>query len=512
MEVKFFGDLMNKDDGNKPSKLLIFIVAYNAEKTLESVLDRIPKELSNCYEVEVLVIDDASKDGTFSIGQRINKSGSFHFKLHVLKNPINQGYGGNQKIGYRFALEKKFDFVALVHGDGQYAPERLPELLLPFEKNEADVVLGSRMIKPSHALKGGMPLYKFVGNRILTIIQNWLLRSSFAEFHTGYRIYSVNTLSQIPYHLNSNDFHFDTEILIQCLVAQKNIKEIPIPTFYGNEISHVNGISYAKNVLVASFKARMQEYNLFYDTKFDCYPVETESSHYNIKLGFLSTHSFVIDYISREKIVLDLGCADGKFANELILKGCKITAVDAVPLLDQNSELRFVAHDLETGPPSVLNEHFDFVLLLDVIEHLSKPEHFVQALRENAVSGPDLKVIASTGNVAFILTRLLHLFGLFNYGKKGILDITHKRLFTFGTFKQLFLQSGYEIIETKGIPVPFPEVFGDTFLSRKLLNLNNFFIKLSKSIFSYQIIIVARPLPTLKYLLKNAIEESKIKE
>ena len=503
---------MNKDDGCKSPKLLIFIVAYNAETTLQSVLDRIPKNLSSHYEVEVLIIDDASKDNTFNVGQKINKSGSFQFKLHVLKNPVNQGYGGNQKIGYRFAVEKKFDFVALVHGDGQYAPERLPELLDPFKKDNADVVLGSRMIKPMDALKGGMPLYKFVGNKILTFIQNRLLRSSFAEFHTGYRIYSVKTLSEIPYHLNSNDFHFDTEILIQCLVAQKIIIEIPIPTFYGNEISHVNGIAYAKNVLIASFKARMQEYSLFYDTKFDCYPVETESSHYNIKLGFLSTHSFVLDYISQDKIILDLGCADGKFANQLIAKGCKVTAVDTVPIMNQVNELRFVAHDLEEGPPSVLSEQFDFVLLLDVIEHLSKPEQFVQLLREKAASGPDLKIIASTGNVAFILTRLLHLFGLFNYGKKGILDITHKRLFTLGTFKQLFLQSGYEIIEIKGIPVPFPEVFGDSLFSRLLLKINNIFINISKSIFSYQIIIIARPLPTLKYLLMSAIEESKITE
>ena len=111
-------------------KLLIFIVAYNAEKTIESVLTRIPESLADDFRVEVLIIDDASQDETFERGQAIRDKGKFPFTLHVLFNPVNQGYGGNQKVGYHFAIEKKFDFVALVHGDGQYAPECLPDQLL----------------------------------------------------------------------------------------------------------------------------------------------------------------------------------------------------------------------------------------------------------------------------------------------------------------------------------------------------------------------------------------------
>jgi len=492
-------------------RLLIFIVAYNAATTLEVVLNRIPHALAAHFDIEVLVIDDASADDTFQIGHRIVKSGAFPFKLHVIANPVNQGYGGNQKIGYHFAVQDGFDFVALVHGDGQYAPECLPELMAPLVAGDSDLVLGSRMIHRMDAIKGGMPLYKFVGNRILTTVQNWLLRSHLAEFHTGYRIYSIDTLSRIPFHLNSNDFHFDTEILIQCLVAKRRITELPIPTYYGDEISRVNGMAYAKNVILTSIQARMQEYALLYDPKFDCAPEETKTSHYGVKFGYLSPHTFAFEAAKEGNRVLDMGCAGGGVANALMEKGCEVTAVDIEPLIEGVSVSKFIEHDLEQGPPAVIDQPFDLMLLLDVLEHLSEPEIFLQKMRAQARSGPDLKVVASTGNIAFILTRLLHLFGMFNYGKRGILDITHKRLFTFGTFRRLFRQAGYEILEIRGVPMPFPEVFGDNVLSRFLLATNLFMIRLSRSIFAYQIVLIARPLPTLKYLLNVAVKEADLR-
>src|SRR5689334_7582786 len=145
-------------------RVLIFVVAYNAERTIQSVLQRIPESLSQ-YHTEILIIDDSSKDQTFQQARGMDYT---RFPLTVLFNPVNQGYGGNQKIGFHYAIEKGFDVVALVHGDGQYAPEMLPDLVEPLRRNEADVVFGSRMVQPFAALKGGMPLYKFVGNRILT--------------------------------------------------------------------------------------------------------------------------------------------------------------------------------------------------------------------------------------------------------------------------------------------------------------------------------------------------------
>src|SRR2546430_975287 len=206
-------------------RLLIFIVAYNAQTTIEKVLSRIPSSLHG-DNVEVLIIDDSSQDDTFGNGLRYQKRNSA-FKITVLRTPENQGYGGNQKLGYRYAINNGFDIVALVHGDGQYAPEKLPALLQPLLDEETDAVFGSRMLDKRSALRGGMPIYKWIGNQVLTNFQNWMLGSSFSEFHSGYRIYSTKALQQIPFERNSNDFHFDTEIIIQFVMKGLQITELP---------------------------------------------------------------------------------------------------------------------------------------------------------------------------------------------------------------------------------------------------------------------------------------------
>src|SRR3977135_3045658 len=194
-------------------RLLIFIVAYNAETTIEKVLSRIPASLHS-DDVEVLIIDDSSKDGTFVKGLRYQQR-NCEFKITVLRTPENQGYGGNQKLGYRYAIDNGFDIVALVHGEGQYAPEKLPMLLAPLTRDETDAVFGSRMIDKRAARQGGMPAYKCIGNQVLTAFQNRMLGTKLSEFHPGYRLYSTAALTQIPFEKNTNDFHFDTELITQ---------------------------------------------------------------------------------------------------------------------------------------------------------------------------------------------------------------------------------------------------------------------------------------------------------
>src|SRR5262245_297205 len=204
--------------GSKP-RVLIFVIAYYAEATLRSVLERIPASVFEENDCEVLVVDDGSRDRTFAIGLEY-KATHPDLPFTVLRNEYNQGYGGNQKVGYSFAIRRGFDVVAMIHGDGQYAPEELPRLLGPLCDGSADAVFGSLMTDRFTALRGGMPLYKYVGNTILSTAQNLLLGTRLSEFHSGYRVYSTRVLERIPFLLNSNDFHFDTEIIIQLLNAK----------------------------------------------------------------------------------------------------------------------------------------------------------------------------------------------------------------------------------------------------------------------------------------------------
>ena len=304
-------------------RVLIFVVAYEAESTLQEVLARIPNSVFH-HDTEVLVIDDSSNDRTFEIG--LQSSQSSRHRITVLYNRDNQGYGGNQKLGFQYAIRHGFDAVVLLHGDGQYAPECIPTLLEPLLDGSADTVLGSRMLVAGAARQGGMPLYKFLGNRILTVAQNRLLRSRLSEFHSGFRAYNVAALAKIPFQYNSNVFHFDTEVLIQLMMAGGRIVEVPIPTYYGNEICRVNGLRYARDVIRTTCASRLHGLNIFYDRKFDV--AAQTNTHYDLKIGYPSSHTMALEAVAPGARVLDIGCGPGLFDRELARKGCRVTGID----------------------------------------------------------------------------------------------------------------------------------------------------------------------------------------
>ncbi|MEO5332737.1 MAG: bifunctional glycosyltransferase/class I SAM-dependent methyltransferase [Magnetococcus sp. YQC-5] len=488
-------------------KILIFIVAYNAEKTIQTVLHRIPTSLDP-HHTEILIIDDASQDKTFEMAREYVQRTTPFFRITVLYNPVNLGYGGNQKVGFHYAIQHGFDIVALVHGDGQYAPEVLPELLAPLMDERADVVFGSRMMQRGAAIRGGMPLYKFVGNKILTRVQNILLSSSLSEFHSGYRLYSIHALRAIPFDLNTSDFHFDTEIIIQLNLAGMRIQEISIPTYYGDEICHVNGLKYAWDVFKVTLLSRIQRYDLLYQRKFDIQTAKGHKTRYPAKLGFVSSHSMALEAIPQGAKVLDLGCAGGHIAQAIRNRADYVVAVDRFPPEPDHPMDRFIQADLDATPFPVVLEPFDRVLLLDVIEHLVDPEGFLRRLSEATIHAPNVRIIITTANVAFVVMRLMLLLGHFNYGKRGILDLDHKRLFTFRSIYALFDQYGFKVSSIKGIPAPFPLIFGTGWFGRFLLSLNLMLIRLSKGLFSYQIYMEATPKPRLENHLKRAIDES----
>ena len=208
-------------------KVIVTMPAYNAAKTLIKTWTEIDKDLVN----EIILVDDCSKDDTVAVASTL--------PIKVIRHPHNVGYGGNQKTGYAEALRDGADVVIMLHPDYQYDPLKIPEMIAPILRGEADIVLGSRFLGGG-ALKGGMPMYKFIANRALTTFQNIILGTNVSEFHTGYRAYSRKFLETVPFLRNSLAFVFDSEILCQAAFFGFKIAEIGVETRYFAEASSIN--------------------------------------------------------------------------------------------------------------------------------------------------------------------------------------------------------------------------------------------------------------------------------
>lgn len=470
----------------RPKKrIAIFIVTYNAAKTLRSVLDRIPEPVWNKVE-EVFVFDDESQDDTYLVGIGYKELRG-NTKLSVFRNEKNLGYGGNQIRGYKYAISQGYDIVALLHGDGQYAPEVLDDLFGPIEAGEADAVFGSRMLDKGGALKGGMPLYKYVGNRILTQIENLALGTALSEFHSGYRVYSCHALAQIPFDQNTHDFHFDTQIIIQFFAAGLRIVEKPIPTYYGDEICHVNGLRYAKDVLLSVAQYQMHELGIRHHPEYEVAP------RYATKKSLLSSHSRLLELIgdAPPRRVLDIGCGQGEMGYLARQRGHYVVGVDQHPpkfALDE-----FIPGDISGSLPIDAERQFDVIVLADVLEHTSDPLKLLrQASRHLAPNG---RVLVSLPNAVHWSVRAVVASGRFDYTNQGILDRGHLRFFTQASARRLFDDAELVIESTLTTPVPWekviPRVLGST-VSKQVERFDYLLTRLRPNLFAYQHIFELR--------------------
>jgi 2-polyprenyl-3-methyl-5-hydroxy-6-metoxy-1,4-benzoquinol methylase len=464
-------------------KVGVLVVAYNAESTLVSVLDRIPTAAS-LQLAEVLVQDDHSSDDTHDVARAYLERES-HLNLTVVRHPENLGYGGNQKAGYVYALDHGWDVVVLLHGDGQYAPEIIGDMIDPIVNGSADAVFGSRMMERGRARQGGMPLYKYVGNRILSTSQNALTGLSLSEWHSGYRAYRVSALAELPFRSNSDGFDFDTEIILQLAAAGKEIAEIPIPTYYGDEICRVNGIRYARDVMVHTARHR------FGRSGFGVGRLGRVEEPYAFKPSPNSSHGRILELLRDrpQQRILDVGCGPGWLAEALTDAGHVVTGVDADEAPGVRDRMhRFVRADLSHGLPDQLEETYDVVLAADIIEHLPDPAALLRQLADRA--GPNGSVIASVPNIGHWYPRGRIALGRFDYDQRGILDATHLRFFTRRSFLRLAGDAGLRVVRRGATGLPLDALgLGDSALVTGTVGrVDRALTRLWPTLFAYQFV------------------------
>jgi glycosyltransferase involved in cell wall biosynthesis len=467
----------------EPLRIGILVVAYNAESTLASVLDRVPKEFRSRI-AEVLVCDDASADSTYLVGLGYKQTVD-DLPLRIIRHPENLGYGGNQKAGYRMAIDLGLDVIVMLHGDGQYAPECLPDIIAPLERGEADAVMGSRMMDRGGARRGGMPLYKYVGNRILTKFENKVLGTNLSEFHSGYRAYRVAALKGIPFESNSDGFNFDTQIIIQLVDAGWRIAEVPIPTYYGDEICYVDGLKYAKDISTDVVRYRLGKMG------FDSGQLGRVGDEYGLKQSD-SSHATILRWLAHRPSanLLDLGCSSGQLSQQIRDLGHTVTGVDVIEIEGVRDRVdRFIRADLDQGLPTQVAEHgpYDVVVCGDVIEHVRSPEQLLDGVRELLAPGGVL--IASVPNFGHWYPRVRTLFGLFDYDQRGLLDNGHVRFFTKRGLYRRLRNAGFRVVQQETTGLPLDVLASGGGLTRRAVRvIDQSLVTLRPTLFGYQFV------------------------
>lgn len=471
----------------------IFVISYNAESHIAQTLARIPQGVWDEIE-EVFVVDDCSTDETV---QRAIALAAQYPKLKVLRNRTNLRYGGNQKAGFQYACDQGYDLVVMLHADGQYAPEFLPNMIAAARDDGADVVLGSRMMRKSDALAGGMPRYKFAGNIILTRMQNLLSGMKLHEFHTGYRAYRTAFLKSVPFWNNTDEWHFDTEILLQAQALQARIQEIPIPTYYGDEICHVNGLAYAFHCVQTTLRYALHRHGIYYARNFD---LATSGSKYSSKFGDpYSSHTLLFRHLQAHglsgKTVLELGVGDSSLTRRLHAEGTLVDCIelDAAAAQAARPFARQVWNEsLSITRLDQITARYDIVIAADILEHLLYPDAILSKLKTCVKKGGLLLV--SLPNVANIYVRLNLLMGRFPYHSKGVLDSSHLHFYTRKSAERLLTKTGWEIVRRDYSSIPVAIVF--PFLRKRgfrwLLHLLRGLTLLCKGLFSYQFLLYCR--------------------
>ncbi len=343
-----------------------------------------------------------------------------------------------------------------------------------------------------------MPLYKFAGNRILTFVQNALVGLDLSEWHSGYRAYRVDALGDIPFESYSDGFDFDTEIILGLHAAGKSIQEVPIPTYYGNEICYVNGMRYAKDVTTDVLRFRLQRMG-FGRT------VAASDDAYELKLSSHSSHAVLLAWIAERQPgrVLDVGCSDGQFGGIVRSLGHQVTGVDMTKHEGVGERLDvFVEADLNKGLPQEVGGPYDCIVAADVLEHTIVPERLLADITERLAPGG--AILVSVPNFAHWYPRVRVAAGRFDYDQRGLLDRGHVRFFTRRSFERLVADCDLRPVRRAVVGTPIEDVLdrGGSMPARGLVRsaelVDRVATRVWPTMFGYQFLYELRPRSTPK--------------
>ncbi len=419
----------------------------------------------------------------------------------VVETPNAPGRGECVKLAIRYASLNGYQVLVDLRDEGPSAIALLPDLVSRILSGTVHGAFGSPLVGRA---KGRFPWrpgrLRRARAEIVSSLHRMLLKSDVADFVPPVRAWSIKALGALPYERNADDDVFDTQLFLQMRLKGLELAGLRLEGPLASP-RRGPGLGAVWRMLRCCVRYRLHLLSIFYQREFD---VDPDLRYYEPKLGYPSSHTTAIERVPAGARVLDLGCNEGEVAKELKKKACHVVGVDFFPVRTRQNFDVFVRQDLDDLQPLTALGSFDCVLLLDVIEHLDKPEDFLERLRGLLGATRPLFVV-TTANVAFIVTRLQLLLSSFNYGKQGVLDLTHKRLFTYGSLRRAFEQAGYDIGRVGGIPAPFPKAFGMNALARLLLMINVLLIRFSRSLFSYQIYLEAVPRPSLDDVLRRSL-------
>ncbi len=466
-------------------RILILVAATEDYELLKETLRRIPVEVAEMVE-EITIFDVLPEE---EVARRMRHPLAPHVrdKLRFYRNPTRYGYGDNLKNCFDYAVLKGFDHVAVLRGDGAYDPSYLAIFLAALLEANSGAILGRRVSVRGARSSTLSSTSKRFANRLLSRVEDLLLGMGIEDYHCGFRLLSTEILRRIPYHLNSGDYLFDLEMLIQIRCLGIPISTVSVPDFHDEGMRVGTMCSYAIRAVGTALGYRLHQLHLI---RRGTYFVDL-GERYVLKRNRYSSHMKILKAIEPGSHVLDLGCGQSLLAEEYHRRGITVVGVDKIPPDKVSPFVKdYVRHDMESPLDLKYGRVFDYVVLSDVIEHISDRESVMRSLRRYLKA--DGRLIASTGNVAIWFYRVSLLIGRFEYGPRGILDRTHVHLFTFDSFKRFLKQQGYRVLRREYTPIPFELVFESTGRSRTVERITRWYYYLARAwptMFAYQFIM-----------------------